>query len=180
MRYFILEWIRRSSNILLLFCFICPFKLDLPVHGKDVVAPAAKNTLGIEPSVRIEALCSLYTKYEVCHTSVTPSSVSANFPTEYLQFNPDNLMSITIYDSRRREPNYALGLASTVILGPYGLPAFLLQRRVGDVDFGFKYRDGSKSRTAFIRFKNNRSIKTFGEAIKPFLHKLSDSNYLSR
>ena len=180
MRYFVFEWIRRSSNVLLFLCLIWPFKLDMPVHGKDVDAPTVKNTLGTEPSVRIEALCSLYTKYEVCHPSVTPSSFSANFPTDYLQFNPDNLISITIYDSRRREPNYALGLASTVILGPYGLPAFLLQRGVGDVDFGFKYRDGSKTRTAFIRFKNNKSIKIFGEAIKPLLYKLSDSKHLAQ
>ena len=171
---------RRSSIVLIPICFSCSYALNSPVFAKDDVVPSVKNTYIPESAVRIEALCSLYSKYEVCHPSVTPSSVSANFPTEYLQFNPDNLISITVYDSRRREANYALGLASTIILGPYGLPAFLLQRRVGDVDFGFKYRDGSKSRTAFIRFKNNNSIMIFSEALKPLLHKFSDSNYLTQ
>lgn len=131
-----------------------------------------QSQIGSAPAslpIKIEALCSLYSKYEVCHPVVEKSRISANFPTEYLQLYATNIEGIDIYDARRIEFSYILGTASTIIFGPYGLLGFLAMRKVGDVDFGVRYRDGSKKRTAFIRFKNNASVAKFGEAIKPLL-----------
>lgn len=119
--------------------------------------------------MRIEALCSLYSKYEVCHPIVSANKISANFPTEFLLLNAEDILEVNIYDARRTEFNYILGSASTLIFGPYGLLGFLAMRRIGDVDFGFTYREGGKKRTAFIRFKNNSSVEKFSNALKPLL-----------
>jgi hypothetical protein len=121
------------------------------------------------PPIRIEALCALYSKYEVCHPVVSETKMSANFPTEFLVLNAEDILEVNIYDARRTEFNYLLGSASTLVFGPYGLLGFLAMRRIGDVDFGFTYREGGKKRTAFIRFKNNSSVERFGNAIKPLL-----------
>ena len=122
---------------------------------------------------KIEALCSLYSKYEVCHPVITPTKISSYFPTEFISLTADEIISIDVYDSRRREMNYLLGTASTIIFGPYGLIGFLTTKKVGDVDFGIRYKDGQRIRTAFIRFKNNQSLSRFGMAIEPLLKSIS-------
>lgn len=119
--------------------------------------------------LRVEALCSLYSKYEVCHPTIKATQISANFPTDFIQLNVEDIVAINIYDARRTEFNYILGSASTLIFGPYGLLGLLAMRRIGDVDFGFTYMEDGKKRTAFIRFKNNNSVEKFANAIKPFL-----------
>lgn len=131
------------------------------------------STIRVSYPFKIEALCSLYSKYEVCHPVLTEDSISANFPTEFLSLTAKDITSISIYDSRRRETNYVVGAASTILFGPYGLIGFLSTRNVGDVDFGISYLDSGRKRTAFVRFKNNSSILAFGEALKP-LAKLLD------
>ena len=128
---------------------------------------ASKDSAG--PPLRMEALCSLYSKYEVCHPTVTATQISANFPTDFVQLNVEDIVAINIYDARRTEFNYIIGSASTLIFGPYGLLNLLAMRRIGDVDFGFTYLENGKKRTAFIRFKNNNSVEKFANAMKPFL-----------
>jgi hypothetical protein len=138
-------------------------------------SPAVKSEATIRYPFKIEALCSMYSQYEVCHPNVTPTSISANFPTEYLSLSSSDIVSIDIYDARRREMNYVLGTASTIIFGPYGLIGFLATRKVGDVDFGIRYRENKRVRTAFIRFKNNSSLTSFGKAIEPLLRNVADN-----
>lgn len=141
----------------------------LAAIGRPVLPQSQAGSTPASLPIKVEALCSLYSKYEVCHPVVDKSRISGNFPTEYLQLDASDIEGIDIYDARRIEFNYVLGTASTIIFGPYGLLGFLAMRKVGDVDFGIRYRDGSKKRTAFIRFKNNASVAKFGEAIKPLL-----------
>ena len=110
---------------------------------------AGKENL-IEPSrpkisypLKIEALCSLYSQYETCHPVVNMNSISANFPTEYLVLKSEDIVSIDYLE------------------------------RKGDHDFAIKFRDNSKTRTAFIRFKNTNSIFRFSEAIKPLQNSIT-------
>jgi hypothetical protein len=150
--------------------------------GNSALAFDRSGNLGVVASpprvsypFKIEALCSLYSKYEVCHPVLTEGSISANFPTEFLRLTAKDITAIAIYDSRRRETNYVVGAASTILFGPYGLIGFLATRNVGDVDFGFTYIDSGRKRTAYIRFKNNNSTAAFGEALKPLVQ-LSDKS----
>lgn len=138
-------------------------------------SPVVQSEAIIRYPFKIEALCSLYSKYEVCHPKVTSTSISANFPTEYLSLSSSDIISIDIYDARRREMNYVLGTASTIIFGPYGLIGFLATRKVGDVDFGIRYRENKRVRTAFIRFKNNNSLTSFSKAIEPLLRSVAEN-----
>jgi hypothetical protein len=115
------------------------------------------------------ALCSMYTEYYDCNVNISKASVAANFPTGYHIFNSENVIEVRLYDARRKEPYYALGIATTIILGPIGLLGFLASKSVGDVDYGFTFRDEQRLKTAFIRFKNNQVSAEFAESLKPFL-----------
>ena len=166
------------GQVFLLCCFVESF-----VGGATALAFEKSENLGfvtappkISYPFRIEALCSLYSKYEVCHPVLTESSFSANFPTEFLRLTAKDITSITIYDSRRREINYLAGATSTVLLGPYGLIGFLATRNVGDIDFGFTYFDNGRKRTAYVRFKNNNSTTAFGEALQPLIKSLEGAS----
>jgi len=113
------------------------------------ISVAGKENL-IEPSrpkisypLKIEALCSLYSQYETCHPVVSMNSISANFPTEYLVLKSEDIVSIDYLE------------------------------RKGDHDFAIKFRDNSKTRAAFIRFKNTNSIFRFSEAIKPLQNSIT-------
>ena len=170
-----------SLGLCRLRCLVLSFAAAF-IGGNTALAFDKSDNLGVAvapPSVsypfRIEALCSLYSKYEVCHPILTESSISANFPTEFLELTSKDIKSIVIYDSRRKETNYVVGAASTILFGPYGLIGFLATRNVGDVDFGFAYFDNGRKRTAYVRFKNNNSTKAFGEALKPLVQLLDKS-----
>lgn len=148
--------------------------LSSPLALQSIAAEREQQPISIvqqtaRPPIQVEALCALYSKYEVCHPVVSETKVSANFPTEFLVLNSNNILEVNVYDARRTEFNYLLGSASTLVFGPYGLLGFLAMRRIGDVDFGFTYREGGKKREAFIRFKNNSSVEKFSNAIMPLL-----------
>lgn len=153
------------ASAVLLQLIVTPAVLANEKVEKNMRPPSDDPVLPL----RMEALCSLYSKYEVCHPVIKSNQISANFPTDYVQLDAENTVSVNIYDARRTEFNYILGSASTLIFGPYGLMGFLAMRRIGDVDFGFTYLENGKKRTAFIRFKNNSSVERFSNAIKPFL-----------
>jgi hypothetical protein len=121
-------------------------------------------------------LCSIYTEYLDCNVTTSQSSISANFPTGYHIFTRENTVEVKLYDARRREPFYALGIATTIILGPLGLLGFLVTKNVVDIDYGFTFKDQDREKTGFIRFKNNRVSLDFAESIKPFLLSLSSAN----
>lgn len=121
-------------------------------------------------------LCSMYTEYLDCNVITSQSSISANFPAGYYIFNRENTVDVKLYDARRREPFYALGIATTIILGPLGLLGFLVTKNVGDIDYGFTFKDQDREKTGFVRFKNNRVSLEFAESIKPFLLSLSSVN----
>jgi hypothetical protein len=159
-----------SKSLILALALSLSAQTGLSVFAveRGTQTPNSSSKDGTLP-MRIEALCSLYSKYEVCHPVINEAKISANFPTEFLELNVEDIEAINIYDARRTEFNYILGSASTIIFGPYGLLGFLAMRRIGDVDFGFSYREGSKRKTAFIRFKNNRSVEKFANAIKPLV-----------
>lgn len=162
------------------YALTLPLQSGISMSRERMPSPAVKSEPIITYPFKIEALCSLYSKYEVCHPKVTSTSISANFPTEYLSLSSSDIVSIDIYDARRREMNYVLGTASTIIFGPYGLIGFLATRKVGDVDFGIRYRENNRIRTAFIRFKNNNSLTSFGKAIEPLVKSVADIQSASR
>jgi hypothetical protein len=149
---------------------LTPLGATLPALANEKVEKNLTPSTDIPAlPLRMEALCALYSKYEVCHPTIKATQISANFPTDFVQLNVEDIVAINIYDARRTEFNYIIGSASTLIFGPYGLLNLLAMKRIGDVDFGFTYLENGKRRTAFIRFKNNNSVEKFANAIKPFL-----------
>ena len=92
---------------------------------------------------KIEALCSLYSQYEVCNPTITQDKISANFPTEFLELDAANLISIEYLEQK------------------------------GDRDFLLKYRENGKHRTAMIRFRNDYSLEQFTNAIAPLKEVIS-------
>ena len=118
------------------------------------------------------AVCSYYSRYEPCTVSITESTIQANLPTDYLDLDPAITKEVNIYRDVGKESNLIVGSASTIILGPIGLLGFLVQKKVGTVDFGFKFVQAGRNRTAFIRFVNLRVAEQFAEELKPFLIKL--------
>jgi hypothetical protein len=118
------------------------------------------------------AVCSYYSRYEPCTVSITESTVQANLPTDYLDLEPATTKEVNIYRDTGKESNLIVGSASTIIFGPIGLLGFLMQKKVGTVDFGFKFVQSGRNRTAFIRFVNLRVAEQFAEELKPFLMKL--------
>lgn len=115
------------------------------------------------------AICSYYTRYEPCTVSISGSTVQANLPTDYLDLEPSTTKEVNIYRDVGKESNFIVGTASTIIFGPIGLLGFLVQKKVATVDFGFKFLQGGRSRTAFIRFVNLSVAERFANELKPFL-----------
>ena len=93
-------------------------------------------------ALKIEALCTIANKYEVCHPQISKDRLIINFPTELVVINREEIESIKVYDSRKRE------------LIRFG-------QKVGDVDFAISFDDGFGVRTGFVRFKNNKSAERF-------------------
>lgn len=121
------------------------------------------------------AVCSYYSRYEPCTVSITGSTVQANLPTDYLDLDISNTKEVNIYKDAGKESNLIVGTASTIIFGPLGLIGFLVQKNVGSVDFGFKFIQSGRNRTAFIRFINLKVAERFAEELKPFLLGLDHS-----
>ena len=93
-------------------------------------------------ALKIEALCTIANKYEVCHPQISKDRLIINFPTELVVINRDDIESIKVYDSRKRE-------------------IIRFGQKVGDVDFAISFDDGFGVRTGFVRFKNNKSAERF-------------------
>ena len=95
-------------------------------------------------ALKIEALCTIANKYEVCHPQISKNRLIINFPTELVVINREDIESIKVYDSRKRE-------------------IIRFGQKVGDVDFAISFDDGFGIRTGFVRFKNNKSAKRFND-----------------
>ena len=93
-------------------------------------------------ALKIEALCTIANKYEVCHPQIRKDRLIINFPTELVVINREDIESIKVYDSRKRE-------------------IIRFNQKVGDVDFAISFDDGFGVRTGFVRFKNNKSAERF-------------------
>ena len=65
-----------------------------------------------------------------------------NFPTELVVIDREDIESVKIFDSRKRE-------------------ILRFNQKVGDVDFAISFDDGYGVRTGFIRFKNSKSAERF-------------------
>jgi len=101
-------------------------------------------------ALKIEALCTIANKYEVCHPQIRKDKLIINFPTELVIINRDDIEYIKVYDSRKRE-------------------IFKFNQKVGDVDFAISFDDGYGVRTGFIRFKNNKSAERFNNYLNTLI-----------
>ena len=120
--------------------FLCAsFMASMFSHG-SASANMGDSTKG--SALKIEALCTIANKYEVCHPQISKDRLIINFPTELVVINREEIESIKVYDSRKRE------------LIRFG-------QKVGDVDFAISFDDGFGVRTGFVRFKNNKSAERF-------------------
>lgn len=93
-------------------------------------------------SFKVEALCTISNAYATCHPQIRGDQLIINFPSELVVLHKDEVKSVDLYDSRRRE-------------------FIRFFKKTGDVDFAISFLEGNETRTGFIRFKNNRSARKF-------------------
>ena len=93
-------------------------------------------------SFKVEALCTISNAYATCHPQISGDRLIINFPSELVVLDKDEVKSIDLYDSRRRE-------------------FIRFFKKMGDIDFAISFLEGNETRTGFIRFKNNRSARNF-------------------
>ena len=101
-------------------------------------------------ALKIEALCTIANKYEVCHPQIRRDKLIINFPTELVVINREDIEYIKVYDSRKRE-------------------ILRFNQKVGDVDFAISFDDGYGVRTGFVRFKNNKSAERFNNYLNTLI-----------
>ena len=93
-------------------------------------------------SFKVAALCTISNAYATCHPQINGDRLIINFPSELVVLDKDEVKSIDLYDSRRRE-------------------FIRFFKKTGDIDFAISFLEGNETRTGFIRFKNNRSARKF-------------------
>ena len=93
-------------------------------------------------SFKVEALCTISNAYATCHPQIKGDRLIINFPSELVVLDKDEVKSVDLYDSRRRE-------------------FIRFFKKTGDIDFAISFLEGNETRTGFIRFKNNRSARKF-------------------
>ena len=121
-----------SSSIALALTTICA-----------TLAPAMANMPeSASGSFKVEALCTISNAYATCHPQIRGDQLIINFPSELVVLDKDEIKSIDLYDSRRRE-------------------FIRFFKKTGDIDFAISFLEGNETRTGFIRFKNNRSARNF-------------------
>jgi len=120
--------------------FLCASFMASIISLENASANMGDSTQG--SALKIEALCTIANKYEVCHPQIRKDKLIINFPTELVVINREDIESIKVYDSRKRE-------------------LIRFNQKVGDVDFAISFDDGYGIRTGFVRFKNNKSAERF-------------------
>ena len=107
------------------------------------LAPAMANMPdSASGSFKVEALCTISNAYATCHPQIKGDRLIINFPSELVVLDKDEVKSVDLYDSRRRE-------------------FIRFFKKTGDIDFAISFLEGNETRTGFIRFKNNRSARKF-------------------
>ena len=107
------------------------------------LAPAMANMLdSASGNFKVEALCTISNAYATCHPQINGDRLIINFPSELVVLDKDEVKSIDLYDSRRRE-------------------FIRFFKKTGNIDFAISFLEGNETRTGFIRFKNNRSARNF-------------------
>ena len=54
-------------------------------------------------SFKVEALCTISNAYATCHPQIRGDQLIINFPSELVVLDKDEVKSVDLYDSRRRE-----------------------------------------------------------------------------
>lgn len=117
-----------------------------------------------------KAICSYYSSYEPCVVSVSESGIEANVPGDHITIDRENFLSSELYEETGQGSNIAVGMTTTILLGPIGLLGFLVTKKMGTIDFGFSFKnEKARKRTVFVRFKNLKAADAFGKDIQPFL-----------
>ena len=116
--------------------------LALTTIGATLVPVMANMPDSAAGSFKVEALCTISNAYATCHPQINGNRLIINFPSELVVLDKDEVKSIDLYDSRRRE-------------------FIRFFKKTGDIDFGISFLEGNETRTGFIRFKNNRSARKF-------------------
>ena len=116
--------------------------LALTTIGATLVPVMANMPDSAAGSFKVEALCTISNAYATCHPQINGNRLIINFPSELVVLDKDEVKSIDLYDSRRRE-------------------FIRFFKKTGDIDFAISFLEGNETRTGFIRFKNNRSARKF-------------------
>ena len=116
--------------------------LALTTIGATLAPAMANMPESASGSFKVEALCTISNAYATCHPQIRGDQLIINFPSELVVLDKDEIKSIDLYDSRRRE-------------------FIRFFKKTGDIDFAISFLEGNETRTGFIRFKNNRSARNF-------------------
>ena len=116
--------------------------LALTTIGATLAPAMANMPESASGSFKVEALCTISNAYATCHPQIRGDQLIINFPSELVVLDKDEVKSIDLYDSRRRE-------------------FIRFFKKTGDIDFAISFLEGNETRTGFIRFKNNRSARNF-------------------
>ena len=121
---------------------ISSIALALTTIGATLAPTMANMPDSAAGSFKVEALCTISNAYATCHPQINGDRLIINFPSELVVLDKDEVKSIDLYDSRRRE-------------------FIRFFKKTGDIDFAISFLEGKETRTGFIRFKNNRSARKF-------------------
>ena len=116
--------------------------LALTTIGATIAPAIANMPDSAAGSFKVEALCTISNAYATCHPQINGDRLIINFPSELVVLDKDEVKSIHLYDSRRRE-------------------FIRFFKKTGDIDFAISFLEEKETRTGFIRFKNNRSARKF-------------------
>ena len=116
--------------------------LALTTIGATLAPALANMPDSASGSFKVEALCTISNAYATCHPQIRGEQLIINFPSELVVLDKDEVKSVNLYDSRRRE-------------------FIRFFKKTGDIDFAISFLEGNETRTGFIRFKNNRSARNF-------------------
>lgn len=100
-------------------------------------------------AIKIEALCTISNAYAVCNPRFSGDELIINFPSELIVLKKSDIAEIRLYDSRTRQ-------------------FIRFFNKVGDYDFAITFNDSGRTRTGFVRFKNNKSTESFARLISDF------------
>ena len=123
--------------------------LTLMTMGASFTPALANMPDSASGSFKVEALCTISNAYATCHPQIRGEQLIINFPSELVVLDKDEVTSVELYDSRRRE-------------------FIRFFKKTGDIDFAISFLEGNETRTGFIRFKSNRSARSFYKRLSKY------------